>query len=150
MLVGYGPRESTGKRRARKTDSPAVQAAAEASAEAAHDALQVAATPEPEPCSRRRSRTLAPRCRRCPMRESGAHVTVLAKPPVRKLAKDLGVDLTSVQATGAGGVITRADVEAAAAGGATAAARRGDRPVAGSSTTRATGRPGSRSRAFAR
>jgi pyruvate dehydrogenase E2 component (dihydrolipoamide acetyltransferase) len=39
---------------------------------------------------------------------------VLAKPPVRKLARDLGVDLTTVTPTGAGGVVTRADVEAAA------------------------------------
>ncbi|MFW6692509.1 dihydrolipoamide acetyltransferase family protein [Streptomyces sp. MAR4 CNX-425] len=40
---------------------------------------------------------------------------VLAKPPVRKLAKDLGVDLTAVVPTGDGGVITRDDVHAAAA-----------------------------------
>jgi pyruvate dehydrogenase E2 component (dihydrolipoamide acetyltransferase) len=40
----------------------------------------------------------------------------LAKPPVRKYAKDLGVDLTTVTGSGDGGVITRADVEAAAAG----------------------------------
>ena len=37
---------------------------------------------------------------------------VLAKPPVRKLAKDLGIELASVTATGPGGIITRADVEA--------------------------------------
>ena len=36
----------------------------------------------------------------------------LAKPPVRKLAKDLGIDLTTLG--GAGDIITRADVEAAA------------------------------------
>ncbi|MEP6797855.1 MAG: dihydrolipoamide acetyltransferase family protein [Lapillicoccus sp.] len=35
----------------------------------------------------------------------------LAKPPVRKLAKDLGVDLDAVVGTGDGGVITRDDVE---------------------------------------
>ncbi|MER5431088.1 dihydrolipoamide acetyltransferase family protein [Streptomyces sp. NPDC002588] len=39
----------------------------------------------------------------------------LAKPPVRKLAKDLGVDLTAVVPTGPDGVITREDVHAAAA-----------------------------------
>ncbi|HVD28116.1 MAG TPA: dihydrolipoamide acetyltransferase family protein, partial [Mycobacteriales bacterium] len=39
----------------------------------------------------------------------------LAKPPVRKYAKDLGVDLSTVAGSGAGGVITRADVDAAAA-----------------------------------
>ncbi|QPK45204.1 2-oxo acid dehydrogenase subunit E2 [Streptomyces gardneri] len=38
----------------------------------------------------------------------------LAKPPVRKLAKDLGVDLTVVRPSGGGGTITRADVHAAA------------------------------------
>ena len=37
---------------------------------------------------------------------------VLAKPPVRKLAKDLGVDLSAVVATGPGGIITREDVVA--------------------------------------
>ena len=36
---------------------------------------------------------------------------VLAKPPVRKLAKDLGIDLNTVTGSGPGGVITRDDVE---------------------------------------
>lgn len=36
------------------------------------------------------------------------------KPPVRRLAKTLGVDLDAVDPTGPGGVITRADVERAA------------------------------------
>ncbi len=35
---------------------------------------------------------------------------VLAKPPVRKLAKDLGVDLSVVTASGPGGIVTREDV----------------------------------------
>ncbi|MEV7616742.1 dihydrolipoamide acetyltransferase family protein [Streptomyces sp. NPDC089799] len=39
----------------------------------------------------------------------------LAKPPVRKLAKDLGIDLATVIPTGDGGVVTREDVHAAAA-----------------------------------
>jgi 2-oxoisovalerate dehydrogenase E2 component (dihydrolipoyl transacylase) len=42
----------------------------------------------------------------------------LAKPPVRKLAKDLGVDLSAVAGSGPGGVITREDVQAAAQAGA--------------------------------
>ncbi|MGW6455604.1 2-oxo acid dehydrogenase subunit E2 [Streptomyces sp. NPDC055078] len=37
----------------------------------------------------------------------------LAKPPVRKLAKDLGVDLAAVTPTGPDGIITRDDVHAA-------------------------------------
>jgi pyruvate dehydrogenase E2 component (dihydrolipoamide acetyltransferase) len=39
----------------------------------------------------------------------------LAKPPVRKLAKDLGVDLYALTGSGSGGVITREDVEQAVA-----------------------------------
>jgi 2-oxoisovalerate dehydrogenase E2 component (dihydrolipoyl transacylase) len=42
----------------------------------------------------------------------------LAKPPVRKLAKDLGVDLATVTPSGPDGTVSREDVEAAA-GGAT-------------------------------
>ena len=45
----------------------------------------------------------------------------LAKPPVRKLAKDLGVDLATVTRTGPGGIITREDVHAAVAPQAPAA-----------------------------
>jgi pyruvate dehydrogenase E2 component (dihydrolipoamide acetyltransferase) len=40
---------------------------------------------------------------------------VLAKPPVRQLAKSLGVDLATVQPTGPNGTVSRADVEQAAA-----------------------------------
>ncbi|KOG65441.1 dihydrolipoamide acetyltransferase family protein [Streptomyces flaveolus] len=38
----------------------------------------------------------------------------LAKPPVRKLAKDLGVDLAAITPSGPDGIITREDVHAAA------------------------------------
>jgi pyruvate dehydrogenase E2 component (dihydrolipoamide acetyltransferase) len=44
------------------------------------------------------------------------NVRVLAKPPVRKLAKGLGVDLTRLSGTGPGGAVTRDDVHAAGAG----------------------------------
>jgi pyruvate dehydrogenase E2 component (dihydrolipoamide acetyltransferase) len=40
----------------------------------------------------------------------------MAKPPVRKLAKDLGVDLAALTGSGPEGTITREDVQAAAAG----------------------------------
>jgi pyruvate dehydrogenase E2 component (dihydrolipoamide acetyltransferase) len=46
---------------------------------------------------------------------------VLAKPPVRKLARDLGVDLTSLAGTGPMGSVTRDDVHQAAAQPAAAA-----------------------------
>ncbi|MDX3115243.1 dihydrolipoamide acetyltransferase family protein [Streptomyces scabiei] len=45
----------------------------------------------------------------------------LAKPPVRKLAKDLGVDLATVVPSGPDGIITREDVHAAATPAAVAA-----------------------------
>jgi 2-oxoisovalerate dehydrogenase E2 component (dihydrolipoyl transacylase) len=48
---------------------------------------------------------------------SGGQARALAKPPVRKLAKDLGVDLGAVTPSGAGGTITREDVQLAADGG---------------------------------
>jgi 2-oxoisovalerate dehydrogenase E2 component (dihydrolipoyl transacylase) len=46
---------------------------------------------------------------------------VLAKPPVRKLARDLGVDLGALTGSGPMGSITRDDVQRAAAGATTAA-----------------------------
>ncbi|NTW40882.1 MAG: 2-oxo acid dehydrogenase subunit E2 [Cellulomonadaceae bacterium] len=47
---------------------------------------------------------------------SAAHeaTPILAKPPVRKLAKDLGVELATVNPTGPGGIVTREDVVARA------------------------------------
>lgn len=53
----------------------------------------------------------------------------LAKPPVRKLARDLGVDLAAVTPTGALGTVTREDVEQAAA------APRSTMPTAAPATT---------------
>jgi pyruvate dehydrogenase E2 component (dihydrolipoamide acetyltransferase) len=61
---------------------------------------------------------------------------VLAKPPVRKLAKDLGVDLTQLAGTGAGGLITRDDVQAAATGAAPAAAEFAPTPAPVTSVAR--------------
>ncbi|HEY2129082.1 MAG TPA: dihydrolipoamide acetyltransferase family protein [Streptosporangiaceae bacterium] len=46
----------------------------------------------------------------------GQPATVLAKPLVRKLARDLGVDLAGLAGTGAAGSITRDDVQRAAGG----------------------------------
>ena len=69
---------------------------------------------------------------------SPQEIRALAKPPVRKLAKDLGVDLASVTATGPNGTVTRADVEKAAKSSAGAA------PARGAAAPRATASSGER------
>jgi pyruvate dehydrogenase E2 component (dihydrolipoamide acetyltransferase) len=48
---------------------------------------------------------------------SGGAARTLAKPPVRKLAKDLGIDLAAVTPSGPGGTISRTDVESFASNG---------------------------------
>jgi pyruvate dehydrogenase E2 component (dihydrolipoamide acetyltransferase) len=100
-LVGYGPRSVTATRRAR-TDSPAAPVTAVPAA--------VVAPVAP-------ARVSAAQVGQSAAARSGG-VTVLAKPPVRKLAKELGVDLTTLRGTGTGGAVTRTDVEGATAPGA--------------------------------
>jgi len=97
-LVGYGPRSVTATRRAR-TDSPAAPVTAA-------PAAVVSAPVAP-------ARVSAAQVGQTAAARSGA-ITVLAKPPVRKLAKELGVDLTTLRGTGTGGAVTRTDVETAA------------------------------------
>jgi len=67
---------------------------------------------------------------------------VLAKPPVRKLAKDLGIDLTTVVPTGPGGIVTREDVvgRAESATPHQLADRPGDEPWTTSGTVSPDGR----------
>ncbi|WP_434452084.1 dihydrolipoamide acetyltransferase family protein [Lentzea sp. E54] len=98
-LVGYGPKSGAAKRRARK-DAPAVANAAAASIT---PAAPVVTAPAP---------VAAPVAAPAPVQAPGGYVP-LAKPPVRKLAKDLGVDLHALTGSGPGGVITREDVESA-------------------------------------
>ena len=50
------------------------------------------------------------RRKRAAERPVSSSVGVIAKPPIRKLARDLGVDLTTVAPTGADGEVTRDDV----------------------------------------
>jgi pyruvate dehydrogenase E2 component (dihydrolipoamide acetyltransferase) len=96
-LVGYGPRPGSGSRRPRRSPSPS-------------DERHVRTAPSDETAVRTTEE------------EARNGAVPLAKPPVRKLAKDLGVDLRTLTGTGEGGVITRADVEAAAAPAPTAPA----------------------------
>lgn len=61
-----------------------------------------------EPAPSRRRRKLPP-VGSVPVQHTRGRT--LAKPPVRKLARDLGLDLESIPGTGPAGVVTRADVE---------------------------------------
>ncbi len=99
------------------TDSPAERLAAEPE-HAATEAMLVGYGPRAASV-RRRPRVAAFSVDTVDTVESVAHddVTVLAKPPVRKLARDLGVDLRSVHGSGPAGSITRADVDAVAGPG---------------------------------
>ena len=109
VLVGYGPKTTEAKRRPRKGAAPTPVQAAPAPVEPAPAPAPVAVATVPEPGT-----TYA-------AVSTGREAKALAKPPVRKLAKDLGVDLGTVTPTGEGGVITRTDVESHAAAPATAA-----------------------------
>lgn len=130
VLVGYGTAEAPTRRRARS-------AAQDSPAPGVGQATGSPAAPAPVPPVR----TPAP-----PARPSAPQTGVgraLAKPPVRKLARDLGVDLESVQATGPGGIVTREDVLAhtAAAEARTLATYPGDdQPWLASGTVSADGR----------
>ena len=66
-----------------------------------------------EASSRRRAVKQAPIATAIPVamvRSAAAAEAVMAKPPIRKMAKELGVDLNLVQGTGVHGEITREDV----------------------------------------
>ncbi|MCX4989686.1 MULTISPECIES: dihydrolipoamide acetyltransferase family protein [unclassified Streptomyces] len=90
VLVGYGVAESSTKRRPRKgAEVPAQQS----------ETLYAATAIQGELNGHGHAVQQRP----------------LAKPPVRKLAKDLGVDLATVTPSGPDGIITREDVHAAAA-----------------------------------
>jgi pyruvate dehydrogenase E2 component (dihydrolipoamide acetyltransferase) len=104
-LVGYGPQEGGGGRRRRRA-TPAATAGVNASFNLPPSAAERPPLPEPE------TETVAPPAS-VPAAARHAH-RVLAKPPVRKLAKDLGVDLGGVQPTGPNGTISREDVHTAA------------------------------------
>ncbi|MEU2956219.1 dihydrolipoamide acetyltransferase family protein [Streptomyces xanthochromogenes] len=88
VLVGYGVSEASTKRRPRKGGAQVPEQAPAQALRAVQTELngQVPAPARP-----------------------------LAKPPVRKLAKDLGIDLATVVPTGPDGIVTREDVHAAVA-----------------------------------
>ncbi len=120
VLVGYGVATSSTRRRPRKQaqDPAAQQAASAVQSELNGHGAAPAAPPAP----------VAPAA---PASSAAPAQRPLAKPPVRKLAKDLGVDLATITPTGPDGVITRDDVHAAvAAAQAPQQAAPADRPAA--------------------
>jgi 2-oxoisovalerate dehydrogenase E2 component (dihydrolipoyl transacylase) len=112
VLVGYGPRNTVAKRRPRN-GSPAQATPTQATPTQAAPAAQ----------------KVPPRQDSAPPARQGKPAATadrpLAKPPVRRLAKDLGVDLFLLTGTGPNGSITRDDVQQAVQQPA---------PVAGSAT----------------
>ena len=92
VLVGYGTSGASAARRPRRVASAAVVAPTGTT------------TAPPSPAASPSTASLST--------ASPATSRVLAKPPVRKLARDLGVDLESVVPTGPGGIVTREDVVA--------------------------------------
>jgi 2-oxoisovalerate dehydrogenase E2 component (dihydrolipoyl transacylase) len=99
VLVGYGVKAASTTRRARKPALPAAPAAAVAEPAVAARPADAAAAAEPAVAA-----------------EPAPAVRVLAKPPVRRLAKDLGISLAELTGSGPEGTITRDDVHRAARG----------------------------------
>ena len=98
VLVGYGVKAGATTRRPRKGASPAAVTPV-TGREAPAGSGSVAETVPPARANG----------------GAGGHPSVLAKPPVRKLARELGVDLAGLAGTGPAGSISRDDVQQAAA-----------------------------------
>jgi len=130
VLVGYGPKSVAAKRRPRKgaasaptgpagrgpssVGGPAAETALAETASAPVEAAPPARAAAVEAAAPKPVALSAPGSNGASAVDGRAAVSVLAKPPVRKLAKDLGVDLASITGSGPAGVITRDDVESAA------------------------------------
>ncbi|WP_144709817.1 dihydrolipoamide acetyltransferase family protein [Curtobacterium pusillum] len=107
VLVGYGSATSSPSRRkpgARRAAALAAEVSRASSADAAA-AAEAATDPGEETTAEAITAQTAGSARK-----QSAATNVLAKPPIRKLAKDLGVELTEVVATGLAGEVTRDDV----------------------------------------
>jgi pyruvate dehydrogenase E2 component (dihydrolipoamide acetyltransferase) len=126
VLVGYGVKPGSTTRRRRKTMA-GFAAAPPAPGPVAPPAPAPVAPPAPAPAAS--MTTAAPPApapaTATPVKSVPAATTVrahdgggraLAKPPVRKLARDLGVDLSELSGTGPEGSITRNDIQHAVAG----------------------------------
>jgi len=126
VLVGYGPRSTEATRRPRRSGSAVAARATAAPAAAGEDTPLLATAPDARSKPvRHGGLEVGRQAEAAAVREDAASATAaapgrrgprpLAKPPVRRYAKDCGVDLATVRGTGRDGVITRADVDAARA-----------------------------------
>jgi 2-oxoisovalerate dehydrogenase E2 component (dihydrolipoyl transacylase) len=110
VLVGYGVGTPASARRARRGAPDAVPAPVSA---ASAVPAPVSAAPASAAPASAGSAPAVPAAAPRPAPAGSSHS--LAKPPVRKIARDLGIDLDSVVSTGPGGIVTREDVLAYAA-----------------------------------
>jgi 2-oxoisovalerate dehydrogenase E2 component (dihydrolipoyl transacylase) len=117
VLVGSGPKTGKLTRRARK---PAAGTEIEVEAPAPD-------REQPRQPARVSAAAVAAKAEQVSSSADTADIHVLAKPPVRKLARDLGVDLHRIVGTGPNGTVSRTDVEAAADGSGSPAATSGPR-----------------------
>jgi 2-oxoisovalerate dehydrogenase E2 component (dihydrolipoyl transacylase) len=104
VLVGYGVKLGTTSRRARKTTPTQTTPAQKA------DSVRPLRPAEPAQAANGTAADGSAASGNGVARSA----TALAKPPVRKMARDLGVDLGSLAGTGPNGSITRDDVQQAA------------------------------------
>ena len=101
VLVGYGVKTGATARRPRKTRPMAPAAATPAASRAPSAPAPATATPV----------KIGPSATAVRVDTGGGRA--LAKPPVRKLARDLGIDLSQLTGTGPAGSITRDDIQQA-------------------------------------
>lgn len=122
VLVGYGPKVTDAKRRPRKHQRGPLPTASETKDPETWGGLAtVAAVTEMT-----HPTVVDPHGVQVQVAQpQAAGGKALAKPPVRKYAKDKGVDLALIRGTGNDGAITRADVDAYLAAGASGAAAQG-------------------------
>jgi 2-oxoisovalerate dehydrogenase E2 component (dihydrolipoyl transacylase) len=116
VLVGYGVKLGRTTRRARKTPvRSAPPAPPGGGVAAAPSGGGVAAAPPGGGVAAAQAIGTGPAAEPLAAdRANGATSKALAKPPVRKMARDLGIDLAGLTGTGPDGSITRNDVERAA------------------------------------
>jgi pyruvate dehydrogenase E2 component (dihydrolipoamide acetyltransferase) len=108
VLVGYGPRSTSAKRRPRKQQpGPSASAARQA----VQTSMMTSPVPLTEPALEEAEHAAPSTTVAGP---SAGAARARAKPPVRRLAKDLGVDISTLAATGPDGTVTRDDVRSAA------------------------------------